>query len=86
MRTLKTRGRPLKCREPIRDIEPSSDPVFTRLIRDLQLAKRAQKQIARGEISESKRDAATDLERGAFQHMFNYLNARAWVRTNDSDA
>jgi hypothetical protein len=82
MRIVKTKGRPLR-RHPLPDIAPSTDPVFTRLIKDVQQAKRV---LDREFVTRRKYDAALDLERGAFQHMFNYLNARAWVRTDDTDA
>jgi hypothetical protein len=74
-----------KTRRPriIADIQPSDDPVFIRLILDLQLALRVQKQIARGIRSQKQLDDAKELERGAFQHLFNYCNARAWVRAKD---
>ena len=74
-----------KTRRPriIADIQPSDDPVFIRLILDLQLARRVQQQIARGIRSREQLDDAKELERGAFQHLFNYCNARAWVRTKD---
>jgi hypothetical protein len=85
MRTIKTKGRPLR-RHPLPDIEPSTDRVFLRLIQDLQTARRTQRQIKRGELPQSKRDAVEDLERGAFRHMLAYLGARAWCRTNDRDA
>jgi hypothetical protein len=62
------------------DVEPSTDRVFIRLIKDLQLARRAQEDIRDGKLSKSKRDAAEDLERGAFRHLFNYLDAKAWTR------
>ena len=64
----------------IADLEPSHDHVFTRLILDLQLAQRAQRKIACGELAESKRADAEAFEQGAFQHLFNYLNAKAWTR------
>jgi hypothetical protein len=81
-------GRPVRvAREYLkRDTEPSVDPVFCRLIQDLQLARRTIEQIEMGDLPECNRAAAHDLERGAFQHLFNYLSARAWVRTNDRDA
>jgi hypothetical protein len=85
MRTIKTKGRPLR-RHPLPDTEPSTDRVFLRLIQDLHTARRAQRQIKRGELPQSQRDAAESLERGAFHHLFNYLNAHAWVRSNDRDA
>src|SRR6516165_1117312 len=67
----------------IPDVQPSDDPVFIRLILDLQLARRVQQQIARGIRPRKQLDDAKELERGAFQHLFNYCNARAWVRTKD---
>jgi hypothetical protein len=80
MKDTKTgRGWRIVRRQPVPDTEPSHDPVFVRLIRDLQLAKRAQRKA-------SKRAVAIELERGAFFHMCNYLDARAWCRTNDRDA
>jgi hypothetical protein len=69
----------------IPDLQPSQDPVFTRLILDLQLARRVQQQVARGMRPQTELCDAITLERGAFQHLFNYLNARAWVRTKELD-
>jgi hypothetical protein len=61
------------------DVQPAKDPTFVRLIRDLQLAKRKMK------VS-SKRALAEDFERRAFQHLLNYCDAKAWVRSTEDDA
>jgi hypothetical protein len=61
----------------IADIKPSDDQVFIRLSLDLQLARRVQQQIARGIRPQKQLDDAKELERGAFQDLFNYCNARA---------
>ena len=65
------------------DLQPSEDRVFTRLILDLQLASRVQKEIALGVRPNKQLCDAETLDRGAFDHLFNYLNARAWVRKDD---
>jgi hypothetical protein len=74
---------------PIRgkpDRPPAADRTFTRFMRDLQLIQRARTKMACGEMDPNERDTVDGFERDAFQHLANYLDARAWTRERaDSD-
>jgi hypothetical protein len=59
------------------DREPCNDPVFTRLIRDLQLARRVQQDRL---SPKSRREQAEAFEHDAFKHLAAYLDVKAWTR------
>jgi hypothetical protein len=74
--------RPIKREELIPDNSPCDDPVVTRLILDLQLATRTMRKVARGERPASQWEEADEFAKGALQHLCNYLDAKAWVRSS----
>jgi hypothetical protein len=75
-----------KVPKPTRRVDDQpADPVVTRLLLDIQLACRSRYKVARGLLEPDALDDANDLERGAFIHLANYLDAKAWVRTKPDD-
>jgi hypothetical protein len=65
--------------------ELCADPVFVRLLWDVAMSRRVKDKIQRGLLPKENFDDADDLERGAFQHLINYLDAKAWVRSTPDD-
>jgi len=76
------RRRPLPTKPKLSCTAPSDDEVFVRLIKDLQLVKRTEKRVAKGELPEDKLELAKDFERRVFEHLYAYLDAKAWTRKN----
>jgi hypothetical protein len=82
----KPKLRPSRQRLKLTPTKPEpADPVVTRLMLDIQLACRSKHKVACGLIDQDALGDADALERGAFQHLFNYLNAKAWVRSKPDD-
>jgi hypothetical protein len=68
----------LNSRKPI-----AADPVVTRLLLDLQLARRVQKKARAGLLDDDALQNAQTLECEAFRVLANYCEARAFVQSED---